>query len=495
MFADHKTETSSLPALNPAWLQQYLPNYLWREHEAPQEILAIQILQVWWEEKRTTILYQFRFGSHTGDEREHLYVGYLVSAERLAEEYKAALKKARTQPVAGRAAAVVAEANLVLLAFPNDRKLHLFSEPELQRWLKDKWRQALRALPKRGRLKKWKVKAARYEVLRYVPGKRFTMRCRVLIQRKDGTAKEVSAIAKQLSDGKKAQKLFSSLVALQAAWASFKSVTPARLRALHKIPMPVRFPRPLAWDRERALVFLEDLPGKNLEQALSEVDLAQTFHAVGEMLSAFHGAPRRVRKRVSRAGEIKETRRAMREIAEALPAFRTRLLNLLRELKTQAGRDETPEVLLHGTFRLNHIFIHEGELALLDLDSMRLGHPAYDLANFLSALYYFEAQSRLTQAQREEITFAFLRGYAAKTAQHIAPATLLWFLISLLINKQASKYLSHHHPDREEKLAHLLALAEAIAALCRNLPAETTLATMGALLPPIARNSNSSLEG
>ncbi len=472
-----------------------MPAYLWREHEAPQEILALQILQVWWDEKRTTILYQFRFGAQTGGEREHLYVGFLVPAERLAEEYKTALKKARIQPVAGRAAAVVPEANLVLLAFPNDRKLQLFSEPELQCWLKEKWRQARRAFPKSARIKKWKIKAARYEVLRYVPGKRFTMRCRVLMQRKDGTAKEVSAIAKQLSDGKKAQKLFFSLVGLQAAWANIKRVTPARLRALHKIAMPVRFPRPLAWDRERALVFLEDLRGKNLEQVLSEVDLAQTFHAVGEMLATFHGAPKRVRKRVSRASEMKETRRALRDIAEALPAFRTRLLGLLRELKTQAWRDETSEVLLHGTFRLNHIFIHEGELALLDLDSMRMGHPAYDLANFLSALYYFEAQGRLTQAQREEITVAFLRGYAAKAVQPIASATLLWFLLSLLLNKQASKYLSHHHPDREEKLAHLLALAEATAASCRNLPAETTLATMGALLPPIARNTNSPLAG
>ncbi len=497
MFADHKTGASALPALNPAWLKQYLPAYLWRENETPEELLTISVLQVWWDEKRATILYQLRLRSHEGREREHLYAGYLVAAERLAEEYKSALKRAKHQPSAGRAAAVVPEANLILLAFPNDRKLRLFAEPELQRWLKMKWQQARRALPKRARLKKWKIKNTRYEALRYVPDKRFTMRCHVRLQRKNGAQKEVLVIAKQLTDGKKAKKLFLSLVTLQAAWAQLGRITPARLRALRKIKTPARFARPLGWDHDRAIVFLENLPGRNLEQVLSEVDLAQTFRAVGEMLAVFHGAPKRVRKRVSRASELKETRDAMREIAEAFPSFRERLRVLLRALKALAWKDETPEVLLHGTFRLNHILLHEGELAMLDLDSMRMGHPAYDMANFLSALYYFEAQGRLTQAQREEIAAAFLTGYAAKAARQISPATLLWFFISLLLNKQARKYVNHHHPDREDKLERMLALAESAALLSRSLKEEVTLATLGARLPalPLASSTNASLEG
>lgn len=483
MFADHKTETNALPALNPAWLKQYLPVYLWREHETPEEILALQVLQVWWDEKRTVILYRFCFRSHEGREREHLYVGYLVAADRLAEEYKSALKRAKLQPAAGRAATVVPEANLILLAFPNDRKLRLFSERELRHWLKVKWRAQRRALPKRAAWKKWKIRSAHSEVLRYVPDKRFTMRCHIRLQHKEGMTQEVSVIAKQLTDGKKAKKLYQSLITLQAAWNSCGRLTPARLLALREMPTPVRFPRALAWDQERAVVFLENLPGRNLEQVLSEVDLTQTFRAAGEMLAVFHSAPKRVRKRVSRTSEIKETRSAIREIAEAFPAWRERLRVLTSALKALAWQDETPEVLLHGTFRLNHIFIHEGELALLDLDSMRMGHPAYDLANFLSALYYFEAQGRLSPAQREEIANAFLAGYAAKTAHRISPATLLWFFISLLLNKQANKYLNHNHLDREEKLERMLALAEAAAALSRSLQEEVTLATLGARLP------------
>ncbi len=491
MFADHKIDTSALPGLNSAWLKQYLPEYLWRENETREEILAVEVLQVWWDEKRTTVLYQSRLRDRAGHERDQLYAGYLVAPERLSEEYKSALKRAKLQPSAGRAATVVPEANLILLAFPNDRKLRLFAREELYSWLKAKWRRYRELLPAHARQRKWRVKAASYEVLRYIPDKRFTMRCRVRLQRKGGPMKEVSVIAKQLSDGKKAKKLFLSLLGLQASWANITRLTPRRVLALRKMRMPVRFPRALGWDEERAIVFLEELPGKNLERMLAEVELAPMLHKVGEMLATFHRAAKRVRKRVTYKSEMKEARNAVREIAAAFPIWRARLRELLHALKTLTGQEETREVLLHGTFRLNHVFVHEGEPALLDLDSMRMGHPAYDLANFLTALYYFEAQGRLTAEQRVTIMRAFLQGYAAQAEHNIAPAIVLWFFISLLLNKQASKYVNHHHPDRAQKVERMLALAEETVALCRSLTPDVTLATLGAMMPSISRTTNS----
>lgn len=488
MFADHKTETSALPALNAAWLKQYLPAYLWRENETPEEILALHVVQVWWDEKRTTVLYQMRLRNQANEEREQFYVGYLVAPERLREEFKSATKRAKLQPIAGRAACVIPEANLVLLAFPNDRKLRLFAQAELLPWLKAKWRQARATMPLRARQKKWRIIAARYEVLRYVPDKRFTMRCCLRLQHKDGRTKEVSVIAKQLSDGKKAKKSFLSLLGLQAAWANVSRLTPKRLLELRKAPMPVRFPRALGWDEERALIFLEELPGENLEGVLAEIAVAPMLHKVGAMLAKFHQTPKRVRKRVTYKSEMQEVRLALREIVAAFPAWRARLRALLLALKSSSEQGEPREVLLHGTFRLNHVFVHEGEPAVLDLDSMRMGPAEYDIANFLSALYYFEAQGRLTAAQRDEITRAFLQGYAAQAPFAVSAASVLWMLTSLLINKQASKYVSHHHPDREQKLACMLALAEEVMKLSRNLSEEITLANLGEKMPALNTN-------
>ncbi len=461
-------------ALNADWLKQNLPAYLWREDETPQALAEVAVVQTWPSKKRTTILYRLAWQNSSPARHERLYVGYLSSADRLADEYKAIVKKIRVQPVEGRPAFMVPEANLVLLAFPNDRKMRLLTEEELFDGMKTQLRHARKTAKKRW--KKWKLQSARLEVLRYVPDKRFTMRCRVWLKKKKGGDRSFSFIAKQLTDYRKARRLFNTLAALEKSW-------PVHADGVAPAQPPVRFPRPLAWHQEKAMILLEDLPGKSLEQSLAEVNLPKTLHAVGEMLAAFHAAQKRVPKKISLLTELKENRAAVRDIVAAAPASRPRLRQLLLDLKNLAWEEREPPVLLHGTFRLNHIFVHEDKLALLDLDSMRMGPPAYDLANFFSSLYYFAAEGRVTIEQRREIMRHFLAGYAGKSSRVLAPAAVLWFSASLLINKQAEKYATHFHPDRAEKIGVMLALAESLLAQARHLPEEIVLANLGQVLP------------
>jgi aminoglycoside phosphotransferase (APT) family kinase protein len=173
----------------------------------------------------------------------------------------------------------------------------------------------------------------------------------------------------------------------------------------------------------------------------------------------------------------------MRNLGKASPVLRPRLRQLYEPFKDFYWPDETPPTLLHGTYRLNHIFIHNGELALLDLDSLRMGHPAYDVANFLSSLYYLEAQERVTPALRQEIARHFLQGYAAHAPWKIPRPAVLWFLASLLIHKQANKYVTHYHQDGAEKVQQMLALAEAAFAACRQAPNDLTCEALWKVLP------------
>jgi aminoglycoside phosphotransferase (APT) family kinase protein len=174
----------------------------------------------------------------------------------------------------------------------------------------------------------------------------------------------------------------------------------------------------------------------------------------------------------------------MRIIRKTLPHFKPRLRAVFSAFKSFRWEDGLAPVLLHGTYRLNHIFLRHGELALLDLDSLRLGHPAYDVANFLSSLYYLEeAHGRLNPALRREISRYFLEGYAEKMPHAISPAAVLWFLASLLINKQAKKYVTHSHENCAEKVERMLALAETILTLGRHLPPELTFAALWQALP------------
>lgn len=453
-------------ALDTDWLKENLPRYLWRGHDAAGTIDAVEIEHVRESKKGATVLYRVRVN---GAAHDQMYVGFIVPADKIEDEYHAVLKKAKIPPPVGQAVALVPETNLILLAFPNDRKMRLLSAAGLRPWLQEHLHEIADGALEG---KNWQVQSAQVEVLRYIPDKRFTAHCKAALKTAGGLEKEIWFIAKQINDVKRAKRLYRHLFSLRQAWGTGAADGP-----------PMRLPRALACDEKMAVVYIEYLPGENLKQLLFDLDIARVMPAVGELLANFHRAQKRVRKQVTRRNELAEVREAMRNLGKASPALRPRLRQLYEPFKDFYWPDETPPALLHGTYRLNHIFIHDGELALLDLDSLRMGHPAYDVANFLSSLYYLEAQERVTPALRQEIARHFLQGYAAHAAWKIPPPAVLWFLVSLLIHKQANKYVTHYHQDGAEKVQQMLALAEAAFAACRQAPNDLTCDALWKMLP------------
>ena len=202
----------------------------------------------------------------------------------------------------------------------------------------------------------------------------------------------------------------------------------------------------------------------------------------GALLATFHRGRATSTKVVTPKGEREELRAASGLIATAFPALKPRLKQWVRAWKLLRRKPEVTSALLHGSFRLNHLMIEDERLAMIDLDSLRVGPPSYDIANWIASLYYLEAQGRIGAAQRVAIARGFLDGYARHAAWEIPPAEVMWFLAGLLIHKQARKYATRFHAGREEKVERMLMHADEILVRVRRLPA-TDLAGMWSLLP------------
>jgi aminoglycoside phosphotransferase (APT) family kinase protein len=241
-------------------------------------------------------------------------------------------------------------------------------------------------------------------------------------------------------------------------------------------------PRAVTFDPEPGIVLMEDLPGRELKRALPEEDAERLIFEAGQLMAAFHQIPKRVRPRVTHRSELRQVASAARTVAEAFPALRPRLRAVMAKLRAWqpvAG----PCALLHGACRLKHLFVHDGRLALVDLDGMAVGPPSFDLCHFLSSLYYLEEQERFDTAERRTYARRFLEGYAQDTRFTIGPRMLLWYFAALVIHKQASKYVTHLHDDSVEKADCMLALAETALARYPDAPADGSLAGAWELLP------------
>ncbi|MCG8607500.1 aminoglycoside phosphotransferase family protein [bacterium] len=463
----------SMVARDVESFREILTSHVLQDNDGLVEIVDIRLIYAKSSGKRGSFLYGVKFQGADSRTYEQLYVCLRLPYDRLAAEYNDLRKRAKVRPCLGRAVTLLSYASLIVLAFPNDRKIRVLSEEDLRLWLSSNLQCFNDELDER----KWRVERLQVELLRYVPNKRLTRRCHASLMSRDGLEKELTFITKQFNKRKKAQVDYQNLVALREAWAQENnngSTTPVR-------QMP--FPWALTLDEKRAIMMFDVLPGESLEGCLDAIAVKEVMISVGGLLAKLHGTRIKVTSCVSRASEIEKMQKAVQIIIAAIPGLEVRVRALFQDLQDSFWEDGRPQVLLHGSFRLNHLFFDNGAIALLDVGSLCSGHPAYDLANFLSSLYYCEARGRITLQQRKEISRHFLYGYIEQAPWSVSRISVLWCLASLLVNKQAKKYVTHLHDDLRSKVERMLTIAETVLSECGGCRGNESLTTLHKQLP------------
>jgi aminoglycoside phosphotransferase (APT) family kinase protein len=450
--------SSHSDALDPLWLRERLSRYLWREDEVPGHVERVELVQKRaLRETGVRLLVRVTLRRHDGTLVEQMYLGSV--------EHKSRLRTATIAPVLGKAVITIPDAEFVLVAFPNDPRMRLVSEADLTGWLANHATDLANGGQRHSR---WRLREADIRLVRYAPEERLTLRCRGMFESESGEEQPFAYIAKQFRNAKRARQLHRNLVGLGESLAGSSAV---------------RLPGAVGCDERKGLVLMEELRGKELKRSLDEFDVKRVMRAVGEMLAALHGVPRRVRETIT----VRKERHNVGEVAKAIgsivPSVRPRLDACVARCLAVKLPDDGPEVLLHGACRLKHVFICDGRPAFIDVDGVRMGHPGYDLGHFLSSLYYQEAQERFSPAVRKACGQYFLEGYTARARRPISTVAALWFLSALLIHKQARKYALHLHDDRQEKIHHVLMLTEAALTACEKLRGESSLQKVWSALP------------
>jgi aminoglycoside phosphotransferase (APT) family kinase protein len=453
-------EWPSGDAPDAVWLRDRLAHSIWRDDEVAGRVVEVRIRQKRQSRNGTTALCAVGLAGSDGKPVEQLYLLHQVDADSLKSEAQLLSAEATIVPPLGRAVTVVPEANMLLVAFPNDRQMRLVTDASLRQWLNLR---ATSLANQGGRGPRWQLKEAATEVLRYAPGQRLTMRCRGVFVTGGGVERPFGYIVKQFRKPKAARALYQNLVALDRHLARSASV---------------RIPHPISFDEESAMVVMEELPGIDMKHALPDLDLSEVMYGAGSILAGLHQVPRRVEDTVSVRQELEEVRHSAKRIERFFPDAIPRLSTCLSRCLTAQWTDDVPAVLLHGAYRPKHVWVHDGRLALIDIDGIRMGHPAYDIGHFLSALFYLEMQGHFDSDTRRMAVRQFIEGYTAHAPWQLKPAGLLWFFAALLVHKQARKYVMHLHEDRAEKIDRVLRLAESSLTSCENLHPKAPLAAI-----------------
>jgi len=153
-----------------------------------------------------------------------------------------------------------------------------------------------------------------------------------------------------------------------------------RARELWSLPGQPLVPEPLACDAAGRTLWMRAAPG-----TLAAVEAPErALQASMRCLAALHGSVLSLPVNVARGELLEETRKRAVKLGLCVPAWSLPLRSLMQ---TCAGALDTlapaRTVPLHGDAHLEQFMVHASSAVLLDLDEMRLGEAAQDVAAML----------------------------------------------------------------------------------------------------------------
>jgi hypothetical protein len=179
----------------------------------------------------------------------------------------------------------------------------------------------------------------------------------------------------------------------------------------------LRVVRPLDYCPELNAVAIEKATGVDLG-VLARTDEAASlaaFRRCGQWLRAFHEKVHTARPRVWTVGEFEARVNRRREKLVALGVPARRLDPLLRDaikLGRACRQREVPYSLLHGDYKLRHIWASPGSIQVFDFGNVSTGACYVDVAAFLVELSVLKLGHPWFESDRvRRYSETFLRGY------------------------------------------------------------------------------------
>jgi aminoglycoside phosphotransferase (APT) family kinase protein len=249
----------------------------------------------------------------------------------------------------------------------------------------------------------WIVHGAGFRVtpIRYRPGQRHVLRYD--LERRDGSFKPIFA---KLYADQRGERIFE-IATRVADWLASNGSGSAAVR-------------PVAYLGDTYAVVYPGLAGAPLSRRLRGRGAHRTrqLRRAGALLRTLHRAPSAIAAQQephNLAAEVRAVARASEHIraleAEAAPRIAA-ILEWAQELHDRLPHEDA--TLVHGDFKLDHLWLAPEGLTLIDPDRCCLADPALDVGKFLADLQWWQLTS--DRAGLREFQGDFLSGYAAASS-------------------------------------------------------------------------------
>jgi len=340
--------------------------------------------------------------------RQYLYLQVYPSGQRSARRAAAALSGKRALKCIGPAAFEIEEWNAVVWALPNGPRLRV-----VRSFLRNK---PFRRFTERIGLRQ-EAGEARFShpsLIRYVPRHRAVLRW----DRQIGGQVSSSYIKlfRPGDDEVAAANLRRASDLAESSGSSFFA------------------PALIAHDAHRRAIVMQGLSGETFTGRIGRAH-EPSFAAVGRALAGLHKQTTPTRVRWSAAEHVVRMSKGTADLAQALPAWRGKIEDLMGRLREAAERVSFDEgAVIHGNLFGDQILCGaDGRVGIVDWDDLSSGDPTYDVGRLIAHVIFVALASRRSPGEIEACIAALLGSYRAAGGPRLSAQSLGWHTAASLL--------------------------------------------------------------
>lgn len=400
--------------------------------------------------EKCVISYRLQINEHATDTlHEQWFCVRVFPAGSAGSRYQKALAEPLTPPNFGEAVMWLPQWEMVLWAFPNDRKIGgLPALMESANRHNDALDRLVAAIWGAGTT----MGQHTTRLIHYVPEHTCTVRVQLALANKNPQVPQnVTLFGKAYYDDEGAE----SYRLMQQLWDS---------DACRQGQLQIA--QPLAYDPAGRILWQRGLPGRTLltyelDNQSTEPLLAEAAHAVAML----HCAALPCRHTTTQADVLALLPRSQTVVSQRLPQLTTAVGTLVAALQALAPCPASePAATLHGDLHLQNFFVNEAaphgqRLALIDLDNLSTGSPWHDLGSFCAALYYRGLVDGIAQDSIAQSLDRFLLAYAEQAPWPLNRAAINWYTAAALLNERACRAITRMKEGRLELIAAFIQIA------------------------------------
>lgn len=231
------------------------------------------------------------------------------------------------------------------------------------------------------------------------------------------------------------------------------------------------FAKPYAYDAETRTLWQSHVPGESFEWVSALVGNRGLIAKVAVCIAAFHACTLDA-KECYGFSDIDAQLKATCDLAAVadskLGIQVDAAVQGIRLNYAQLDWVSTLITPIHLDLKMGNLLISDDKVSLIDMDCVRLGDPLIDIGSFVANLYLNGLRFGSSVAEIDKVVAIFCNEYCAAVDWVVDHAKLTWYISAALIHEVVRRSLRQQDVERLKQVGAIIELSNHYSALCRK---------------------------